>query len=377
MNRGKTYHSELAQEKDKTTGMEVIRLSDDMGDTIHPYFTQPLISADGKILLVESNRTGIWQLYSLEMNTGLITQLTDDPDIEPHRSCLDPERLVAYYFSGQVLKSAELSTLRTEQIYVTPEGFQPAILSITADGRYLAFSYSERLSTGTGQAYSTFSERFFQRPRSVIVRIDLQEQKVEALWGECEWISHVNISPVDPDLVLFCHEGPGILVWRLWMVRASTHEVWPLLEDRPYLEWVTHEYFTKSGKVAAQWGVRSSPASEDWVWYDLTLNPDGTDLRKFRYPGPRPGHTQADPIERLFVGDRACPTPDFEDGENFIGLIRHVGDRAEVKLLCRHGSSWQSQKAHPHPIFTPDGHRVVFTSDRGGGCNVYVTAVRE
>ena len=107
--------------RDEVTGVEVVRLSDDVGDTIHPYFTQPLFSEDGKLLLLGSNRTGSWQLYSLEVETGLVTQLTEEPGIEPHRSCLDPERLIAYYFSGRILKSVELSLLRTEEIYVDPD----------------------------------------------------------------------------------------------------------------------------------------------------------------------------------------------------------------------------------------------------------------
>ena len=35
------------QYKDEYTGVEVIRLSDNVGNTVHPYFTQPLFSADG------------------------------------------------------------------------------------------------------------------------------------------------------------------------------------------------------------------------------------------------------------------------------------------------------------------------------------------
>lgn len=34
--------------------------------------------------------------------------------------------------------------------------------------------------------------------------------------------------------------------------------------------------------------------------------------------------------------------------------------------LCRHGSSWRSQDEHPHPLISPDGRHVLFTSDVGG-----------
>ena len=55
--KGNPYHY-----KDEYTGVEVIRLSDNVGNTVHPYFTQPLFSADGKHLLKASDRTGSRQL---------------------------------------------------------------------------------------------------------------------------------------------------------------------------------------------------------------------------------------------------------------------------------------------------------------------------
>jgi Tol biopolymer transport system component len=39
--------------------------------------------------------------------------------------------------------------------------------------------------------------------------------------------------------------------------------------------------------------------------------------------------------------------------------------------LCRHDSTCVDQDAHVHPITTPAGRSVVFTSDRDGRCNVY------
>ncbi|HRU32543.1 MAG TPA: oligogalacturonate lyase family protein [bacterium] len=193
---GKSFHIEFEKQKDKDTGVIVTRLTDGMGNSIHPYFTQPLVSNDSRILLIESTRSGRWQLFSLELDTGLMVQLTDDPGIRPHSSCLDPNRLIAYYWDGKILKSVDLNTLKTDQLYFVPSGFHTGILSLTADGRYLAFVYSEDLeiSTGTGAQYSEMLEHLYRRPSSVIMRIDLESQRIEAAWGEREWISHVTSS---------------------------------------------------------------------------------------------------------------------------------------------------------------------------------------
>jgi oligogalacturonide lyase len=42
-----------------------------------------------------------------------------------------------------------------------------------------------------------------------------------------------------------------------------------------------------------------------------------------------------------------------------------------VGRLCRHDASWR-RSSHPHPVFTPDGARVIWGSDLGGRMNVYL-----
>jgi Tol biopolymer transport system component len=51
------------------------------------------------------------------------------------------------------------------------------------------------------------------------------------------------------------------------------------------------------------------------------------------------------------------------------------GKRQEFEVLCRHDSYKfeDDQRCHPHPSFTPDGKKVVFTSNRTGSSNVYLT----
>src|SRR5688572_33089241 len=45
------------------------------------------------------------------------------------------------------------------------------------------------------------------------------------------------------------------------------------------------------------------------------------------------------------------------------------------EVLCRHDSYTfgDDQRCHPHPSFTPDGRQVIFTSNRTGTSNIYLT----
>jgi len=372
---GKSIKLNFKVFRDEDTGVEAIRLSDNVGDTIHPYFTRNSIDKKCEFLLCTSNRTGWWQLYLLNLKDATMTQLTDDANVRG--GCLSYDGQRAYYWDGKTLKSVDIESFEGEILYIAPEGFSPVDLSISLDGRYLAFGYCEmiNLSTVKGRAYSGMLEHFYRRPRSMVLRLDLAKREVLPLWGECEWISHININPINPDEVLFCHEGPWHLVQRMWIVKALTHEVYPLLPTKRYVERAGHEFFTLKGRVVAQFAKRATPASSEWTSYDVFLNTDGSGIKMFKYPYIPPAHIKSRDDEKVSVGDRAYPDPSFKEGDMFIGLIIYEDEEAVVKPLCRHGTSWLNQLCHPHPIFTPDYRSVVFTSDREGKCNIYLAHI--
>ena len=65
------------------------------------------------------------------------------------------------------------------------------------------------------------------------------------------------------------------------------------------------------------------------------------------------------------------------DGEAHPGCISkvHLRDGQQLfEVLCRHDSyePEEDQRSHPHPSFTPDGRRVVFTANHGGQSNIYL-----
>jgi len=363
--------------RDHATGVDVTRVTDGQGDSIFPYFTQVVFSDDGGILLVSSNRSGKWQVYLLEVESGHLRQLTDEPEgIKPHSSTVLPTKGAAAFLAGQAVKRVDLDGSNLRTLYEPPAGFRASILSPSADGSSVTFAYSESLalSTATGRIYSTMDETLYRRPASVIMRVDTESGAARVLWGEREWISHVNVSPIDPDIVLFCHEGQWHLVQRMWVVRASTGEVWPLVEQRRWLERSGHEFFTRSGRVVTQYSWRFHAQAKDWVYLDAFIQPDGSQPQSFRYLHGRPTHIQVARDETLGVGDRAFPGEGFAEGSAYIGLIRFKDERAIVTALCRHDTSWQSQHSHPHPVFSPDDRCVYFNSDRGGRCNIYRAA---
>lgn len=374
MAKGTIFKGNKLSVKDNLTGVEVTRLSPNEGNTFHPYFTQPLFTLDGESILVASDRTGTWQLYKMIISTGDMVQLTNEPNIRASSSLLAPNTMTAFYWAGNILKSVNLDTLEEDEYYMLPEGFHGSILSITRDGTALHFAYSENLalSTVTGKIYSGMNETFFRRPSSVIMQVNVADKSAMAIWGEREWISHVNTSPIDNDIICFCHEGPWHLVQRTWIVKASTSEVWPLFKTKPYLERAGHEFFTHSGRICMQYGYRDSTAS-DWRCADLFINSDGTNMTMYEYkPGEKPMHVQVNSTEHYGVADGAYLINGPKDGSKYISLIKYENGLAKQKILCTHNTSWKRQNSHPHPIWFPDDSKVLFSSDREGRCNIYM-----
>ncbi|MDH7571078.1 MAG: oligogalacturonate lyase family protein, partial [Armatimonadota bacterium] len=329
--------------QDPETGAHVRRLSPNQGDTIAPYFTQSLVSADGEVLLVTSTCTGTNQVHFIDLKAAKMVQASREPGVGTHQPVLDPQRRVAYYWAGRLLRRVDLNTLRSEALYEMPDGFSGGILSLDHSGRYLAFVYQERIqtSTATGRIYSDMQEHLYRHPTCVVMRMDLQEGRAEAVWGEQNWISHVNISPTQPDLILFCHEGPWHRVHRMWVVRASTGECWPLLQRALYTEKDGHEFFTASGRVITQYSRRESTAVNVWDEFHVVIWPDGSGEERYALGrGHRATHVQAAHAdETLLVGDGAFPEGQewVQKGRHFLSLIRHTADGRGVSLpLCRH-----------------------------------------
>lgn len=136
--KGDVIRFERQTRIDDQTGVEVIRLSDDQGNTNHPYFTAAQVDPEGDCLLADSDRGGETQLYALSLSEGKMVQLTEDTGVQA--GCLDAANHLAYYFAGHALKRVRLDTLEDEALMDVPDGFLPASLSCTADGRWPVYS---------------------------------------------------------------------------------------------------------------------------------------------------------------------------------------------------------------------------------------------
>ena len=178
-------------------------------------------------------------------------------------------------------------------------------------------------------------------------------------------INHIQASPTDPDLIEYCWEGP----WRpqrMWVTNLPGDDGGPLGRQRPN-EARGHEFWFEDGSRVGYHGYKET--TDGRVATIGTVSSDGKEEWQLALDGKGCGHCAYHEGRDLWVTDRA---PDW-NGLAVIRIEDQGADQTGVfERLCVHGSTWKSQGCHPHPQFSPDGRRVIWTSDVEGVSQVYM-----
>ncbi len=247
MTAGKTYEPEWREYQDPLTGRKVRQLTDSDAEDYHLYFYNPSVTPDGKYLVFYSERTGTSNLFRLDLQSGVIVQLTGarlvraeywpfTAAIKGVCSCLAAignHGDEVFYFEGTDLFAVETESLKRRQILCLPADRRPSMLQADASGETLVFAtWDEDLFLERSQrayARETFpDESFFQETTSTILRVNaVTGQAEEVLRKEKFWINHVHVNPRNRDLILFCHEYSA-LPDRMWLLDVANQRCEPV-----------------------------------------------------------------------------------------------------------------------------------------------------
>ena len=363
-NAGRELPAEDETYDDPATGATVRRLTTaaDSSDR-HLYFTEPAFYDDGRRLLFRSTRDGTRDLYSVDLESGTITQLTDLPhDIEGTTRV--PNRDVALFWCDRELVSLDLETLEIDTHYTRPEGYSGGHLGGTADGSRAVVAISEILELDDDRdpenREAWIAERMEAGPHSQVISvpIDGDGDADPTVHVDAErWLTHVNTSPTRPELITYCEEGPWEDVDRIWGLNLETDETWRIRPTESD-EAVGHEYWLADGEHVGYHGWRGSRDDPDAFFGQVRS--DDTDRREWPAPDI---YTHFHSVTRdLVVGDgthRGIPHLLLWEWDADADAYR--GPR----VLATH--DWESDAdVHPHSRMSPDGSRVAFDSSRGG-----------
>jgi oligogalacturonide lyase len=366
-----TIPSERRTSKDRKTGVTVHQLTNHFAHSYHLYFTNPGWWDKNRRLLFASDRGNSQNLYSMDLETGISTKLTDNPSLteaDYQGASVNPRREEGYFWKGGALHAIHLRSGQQRVILTQPDGFTGHGTNVTADGKYVCCVMREQKDVGPtdlGAGYVGFREIFEAHPLCRIFRVptDGTNAPPEILHEERNWLGHINTSFTQPHLLTFCYEGPWTRVGqRMWTLDMNTSRTSKLRPQRAG-ETIGHEYWMTDGLTIGYHGTR------DGVGFFGFIRHDGTNCVELPYPHDS-NHFHSN-TPQLIVADG--PQKDLTP---YVLLSRFDGERFEgPRVLCLHRGSRHIQHLHIHPRFTPDGKQVLFTADPRGYGQLFLADV--
>jgi oligogalacturonide lyase len=398
---------------DPDTGHRVIRLSREDG-TESLYFNQNAYTADGRKLIVTTAGGGI---ATILLATREVKPLVAGPVsvlVAGHKSGdvyytrragggrggeatvfatnvdSGATREVVKLPAGRMVASLNADESLLLGTYVDgpaggnrPPGGGAATPAVNADGTPMTFADAKDL-----RLHNTLMATRAGAPR-VLFTVNTKTGELKDIFREHEWLGHLQFSPTDPNLIMFCHEGTWHEVDRIWTIHADGSALTKLHTRAMNMEIAGHEFFSADGNMI--WYDLQTPRGQDfWLagfkvatgkrtWYHLQRNEWSV-------------HFNVSPDGTLFAGDggdseMVARAPDGK----WIYLFRpeRVPDVAGVKAansdaLIDTGffnaerlvnMQKHDYRLEPNVTFSPDMKWIVFRSNMLGPVHVFAVEI--
>jgi len=363
--KGQVYPDQRRKFRDSATGRTVWQMTDTPCRTTHAqYFTQPGTTLDGKWLIYGSDggsEKGQLNLFKMNLKTGESIQLTESNlNLIPRWSHLSADGKEIYFIEDKNhFKAVNIETLEERSLCRMENCFRPHQIGVSPDGRFLIDGIF--LEDKTEENFLKGEEGFLIRSALVVIRTD-NGQMHKLLDGNTPR-GHVQFCPTNPNLILYCYQGPWWRVQRMWLINSDGTGNRPIFIQTNF-EGAGHEFWSADGKTI--YVTCSGGRQPQGLW---AVDADGKNERCV-LAGACVGHGTVNAEQDRFVIDdlyHDCKT----------GLWMSKKGSTQPQLLCQTGVSWKGepQEHHPHPRFLPDGKRVAFTSTMSGSAEVYLVEI--
>ena len=413
---------------DPDTGHRVVRLSEEPGSQ-SLYFHQNPYTPDGSKMIM-TTPTG---LSAVNLRTRAVERVVEgrvgiiivgQKTGQVYYTKREPGRFAATVYA------TDLDTKATREVARLPPGV--SVSTVNADETLLAGTFDEKLARdiaeGRGPRFNSpppaaagqggqrpgdspaggqpqgssrrdeypgkgqmMENRLAERRPLQLITVSTKTGEVKTLLRGTDWYNHIQFSPTDPTLLLYCHEGPWHKVDRTWVIRTDGTAPVKVHPRTMLMEIGGHEWFSADGRT---------------VWYDLqtprgqvfwVAGYDVSNGARTWYLLQRPEwsvHYNSSPDGKLFAGDGGGPNSVAapQNGQ-WIYLFRpeFVPDRTEgtlpnAKELIRPGVlraerlvnlSKHDYSLEPNVTFTPDVKWVVFRSNMFGPTHVFAVEVEK
>jgi oligogalacturonide lyase len=380
MPKGSVVQFRFSEYLDSDTGIRVTRVSPPGVACMRNYFYQKCFSRDGGRLVFGSELDGETNIWQLELGAGLARQLTEGEGNNYHGACVSPDDRYLYYSQGgRRYMRVDLESLEEEVVYRVPDGWvMTGTWTLNSAGTRIAgieMLASDRVTDCRG--WERFRRQFEATPRQRLIDVEAASGAARVVLDQRRYMGHPMFRPFHDEVMTFCHEGPHDLIdARIWFIGrdgSNLREVKGRAEGGACM----HEFWVPDGSRLIYVGYNKGRSARS-VW---AVDPETLGNENLMSIPPCE-HLMSDYHGDRLVGDGAGHLEDVEDKKGYAfqpDPYIHLFDTKSRghRRVCRHDTSWaeykgNSQASHPHPSFTPDGGRVLFTSDLPGAPALYL-----
>ena len=371
---------------DPDTGHRVVRLTREPGSA-SLYFNQNGYTADSK-KMVYTVPHGI-SVLNLETRAA-------KPVVEGNVRIIVTGHKTqnVYYIKEGAVYATDVDTLATREIAKLPP--RGSVSTVNADETLLAGTYIE----GSGLDYNQrapgqnpgqqpqtldqpkskgqmMEERLAAHLPMALFTINAQTGEVKTIHRSTDWLNHLEFSPTDPSLLMFCHEGPWHKVDRIWLMHTDGSHIQLVHKRTMAMEIAGHEFWSHDGKILwydlqtprgqVFWVAGYNVETDERTWYNLQRNEWSI-------------HFNVSKDGKLFCGDGGDPgqVAHAPDGEwlylfrpEMIASKGMLNEKDFIQPGVFHAEKLVNMKKHqyrlePNVSFTPDQKWIVFRSNMFG-----------
>lgn len=376
---------------DKDTHHKIIKLSRIPGSNMSFYFhNNPFVGNEmifynssnskqaedeNKKFAVNNQNLRNKQLFKLNLATFKATQLTH------HRTTMSGEIVSTklnevFYQIKDTLFSTNISTKKERKVFVFPPDFRGGITTVNADGTLLAGAWSgdkeKELFKKNPQKKDYFNIIYEAKLPRTLFTVNIKTGKLNKIFTDSAWLNHIQFSPTDPSLLMFCHEGPWHKVDRIWTININTKKVTLMHKRTMDMEIAGHEWIGASGNTI--WFDLQQPKGETFFVGGANIK-TGKEIKYQLTRNEWSVHFTSSPDEKLFAGDGGDPN-----------AVAHAKDGKWIYLFTPEGDHFRSEKLvnminhnyklEPNVHFSPDEKWIIFRANFEGSEEIYAVEIK-
>jgi oligogalacturonide lyase len=371
---------------DPDTRHRIIRLSDEPGTSTF-YFHQNGYTASGD-KIVFSTRNG---LSTYDFKTKKIEQIVEG---RTGNVIVGRKTRKVFYLKGDTVYETDIDTKATREIVKDAKLRSGSGFAVNADETLLGGSMvvgeppqefrppapvapGQPAPTPRGDNYpgkgDMMERRLAARIPMTLYTVNIKTGEMKTFHPATDWLNHVQFSPTDPTLMMFCHEGPWHKVDRIWTIRTDGSDLKKIHTRTMDMEIAGHEFFGQDGKHI-YYDLQTPKSEVFWLAeYDIkTGKLTKYGLTKHEWSV----HYNVSPDGKVFSGDGGGPNSVARgDNGQWMYLFHSKGGKLESEKLVNLAK--HDYTLEPNGTFTPDGKWIVFRSNMFGPTQVYAVEVKK